>query len=113
MIPEYRRQGGAEAVMDFFLGQADSLSLECYLEGSELGTPLYLQKGFVLLERPVMSFPYHSSENQKDSRSKEWNRLVRGLHAEAVAIMWRPVKGEYEEGKTVLPWLGRPRMAKL
>ncbi|KAG6361120.1 hypothetical protein INS49_009344 [Diaporthe citri] len=113
VIPEYRRQGGAEAVMDFFLAQADSLSLECYLEGSELGTPLYLQKGFVLLERPVMSFRYYPSEDQKDSPSDEWNRLVRGLHAEAVAIMWRPVRGEYEEGKTVLPWVGRPRLAKL
>lgn len=99
--------------MDFFLDQADSLSLECYLEGSELGTPLYLQKGFVLLERPVMSFCYYPSGDQKDARSDEWDRLVRELHVEPIAIMWRPVKGEYEEGKTVLPWMGKPRMAKL
>lgn len=100
-------------MMDHFMGQADALSLECYLEGSVVGTPLYLQKGFVLLERPVMVFRHHPSEDQKDSQSEEWNRFVCGLHAEPVAIMWRPVKGEYEEGKTVLPWLGKPRMAKL
>lgn len=99
--------------MDFFLKQADSLSLECYLEGSEMGAPLYLQKGFVLLEVPVLSFRYYPSEGHKGSRSDEWDRLVRGLQAEPIAIMWRPVKGEYEEGRTVLPWVGTARLAKL
>lgn len=99
--------------MDYFMGKADALSLECYLEGSVVGTPLYLQKGFVLLERPVMVFSQYPPQDQKDSPSEEWKRFVSGLHAEPVAIMWRPVTGEYEEGKTVLPWLGKPRMAKL
>lgn len=112
MIPEYRRKGGAEAVMDFFLNRADSLSLECYLEGSEMGAPLYLQKGFLLLEYPVLSFRYYPSENQ-ESRSDEWDPLVRKLQEEPIAIMWRPIKGEYEKGKTVLPWVGNARLAKL
>lgn len=99
--------------MNWWLEQADILSLECFLEGSAIATPLYLQKGFVLLERPVMAFRHFPSKDEKELPSKEWKRLVHGLHVEPIAIMWRPVKGDYEEGKTVLPWLGRPRGSKL
>lgn len=113
MIPEYRHLGAAVEVMDYWLKQADALSLECFLEGSAIATPLYLKKGFVLLERPVMVFRRFPSNNGNESPSKEWDDLVCGLHSEPIAIMWRPVRGEYEEGKTVLPWLGKPRRAKL
>lgn len=101
--------------MDGWLGRADALSLECFLEGSAIATPLYLQKGFVLLERPVMVFHHSVSDSDKgqSAPSEEWTRLVQGLHSEPIAIMWRPVRGDYKEGQTVLPWIGQPRRARL
>ncbi|KAI5863059.1 hypothetical protein GGS23DRAFT_568038 [Durotheca rogersii] len=113
VLPAFRHLGAAAVVMDYFTEKADALSVECFLEGSAIGTPLYLQKGFVLLERPVMVFRYFARSDKEKIPSEEWIRLVRGLHAEPIAIMWRPVRGDYDEGKTVLPWVGRPREARL
>lgn len=100
-------------MMNLFMARADALSLEIYLEATAIATGIYLRKGFVLLERPVMVFRRYPSEDQRSRPSNEWNRLVCGLYMEPVAIMWRPARGEYEEGKTVLPWTGTPRMARL
>ncbi|SPQ21217.1 5484286f-38bf-46be-85b9-cb144f630e3b [Thermothielavioides terrestris] len=112
IMPAYRHLGAGAALLDFWLADVDRLGLESYLEGSVVATSLYLEKGFVLLERPVMVFRYFP-KNKSDAPSAEWPHLVRRLHAEPIAIMWRPAGGVYEEGKTVLPWVGKPRRAKL
>lgn len=107
-LPEYRHLGAAQLAMEFFLQQIDELGLETFLEGSSIGTPLYLKLGFVPIVKPVMVFT-----PPNEGLSEDWERTVRSLHAETICIMWRPPGGAYAEGKTVLPWIGKPRSIKL
>ncbi|KAI0169963.1 hypothetical protein GGR52DRAFT_552377 [Hypoxylon sp. FL1284] len=106
VLPEYRRTGAAMQLMDYWTHKIDELGLEAYLEGSFMGIPLYLKQGFVLVEHLTMVFHH-------DKPSPDWIRLVRDLQSRPVSIMWRPIDGKYAEGRTVLPWLGKPRQAKL
>lgn len=110
MLPTYRHLGAAQLVVDFWLRRADALGLECFLEGSSIGTPVYLKSGFVPIAKPVMVF---TPPKDDEEPSEDWVRLVRNLHTETISIMWRPVGGVYIEGKTVLPWEGKPRKLKL
>ncbi|KAI1307413.1 hypothetical protein F5Y03DRAFT_352171 [Xylaria venustula] len=106
VLPEYRQQGAAEALMEFWMASVDSLGVEAYLEASSLAASLYLKYGFVVIKYPTLTF--HSEEP-----SAEWLDLVHDMQSHPISIMWRPKGGKYVEGKTVLPWLGKPRMWKL
>jgi GNAT superfamily N-acetyltransferase len=107
VLPAYRNLGAAGVAMEFFLQEVDMLGLECFLEGSAIGTPVYLKCGFVPIVKPVMVF------TPPKEPSQDWFQLVRSLHAETITIMWRPTQGIYVEGSTVLPWEGKPRKLKL
>lgn len=109
MLPSYRHTGAAQYTMDYWLRATDALGLECFLEGSSIGTPVYLKSGFVPIVKPVMVF----TPPKDKEPSKDWVRLVRSLHAETISIMWRPPGGVYIEGQTALPWEGKPRLLKL
>lgn len=92
--------------MDYWTSKIDSLGIEAYLEASSLGSGLYLQYGFVVVEHPTLIF---HSENP----STDWLGLVRDIQSHPIAIMWRPKGGKYVEGRTIIPWLGKPRAHKL
>ncbi|KAI1116643.1 hypothetical protein F5Y14DRAFT_458702 [Nemania sp. NC0429] len=106
VLPEYRHKGAAEASMDYWMDKVDSLGIEAYLEASSLGVGLYLQYGFIVTEYPTLVF-------SSDNPSPDWLGLVRDIQSHPLAIMWRPKGGKYVEGKTVMPWQGTPRKAKL
>ncbi|TGO59602.1 hypothetical protein BOTNAR_0159g00010 [Botryotinia narcissicola] len=109
-LPKYRRLGAAQLALDFFLQKTDDLGLETFLEGSSIGTPLYLRSGYVPIVKPVIVF---TPPNQIKKPSEDWRNIVRSLHAETISIMWRPPGGVYTEGETILPWEGKPRRIKL
>ncbi|KAI1214202.1 uncharacterized protein F4807DRAFT_118050 [Annulohypoxylon truncatum] len=106
VLPEYRHTGVAAQFMDFFVKVVDKLGLEAYLEASSMSTSLYLKYGFVIIKYPTLVF-------HRDNPSPDWTRLVHDIQSHPISIMWRPKGGKYEEGKTILPWLGKPRQAKL
>ncbi|KAF2967230.1 hypothetical protein GQX73_g6332 [Xylaria multiplex] len=106
VLPEYRHKGGAEAVMNHWVGVVDDLGMEAYLEASSIAASVYLKFGFTIVEYPTLLF-------QREDPSTDWLRLVRDMQSHPIGIMWRPKGGKYSEGKTPLPWLGRPRSFKL
>ena len=106
-LPEYRKYGVGNLVGQHFTELIDRLGLECYLEGSPIGTPLYQKYGFVVVDFPIMRFKAYAHPRN------EWKQMVRELQATPISIMWRPIKGVYEEGKTALPWESEPQRAKL
>ncbi|KAI1453655.1 hypothetical protein F4805DRAFT_442650 [Annulohypoxylon moriforme] len=106
ILPEYRNSGAAAQVLDNFVGLIDKLGLEGYLEGSSMSTSLYLKYGFVAIKYPILIF-------HNDNPSPDWIRLVHDIQSHPISIMWRPKGGNYVEGKTILPWLGKPRQTKL
>ncbi|PHH90387.1 hypothetical protein CDD83_3837 [Cordyceps sp. RAO-2017] len=106
VLPDYRRGGAAAAVMNHWIEAVDKLGLEAYLESTAMSTALYLKSGFAIVEHPTMLF-------RRADPSQDWRRLVRQLQAQPIGIMWRPQRGGYAEGQTVLPWKGKPRRFKL
>ena len=105
-LPEYRNRGTGSLVLKWFTERVDELRVEAYLEGTAVGTPLYEEFGFVTIEHTKFRF-------RRDGPSEEWMRMVRELQSRPISIMWRPINAVYEEGKTALPWEGKPRAAKL
>ncbi|KAI1261144.1 hypothetical protein F5Y18DRAFT_431445 [Xylariaceae sp. FL1019] len=106
VVPQYRHQGAAEAFMEFCTKKIDALGVEAYLEASSSGSGLFSQFGFEPIEIPTLIF-------HPDNPSPDWVNLVRDIQSHPISIMWRAQGGEYVEGKTVLPWDGRPRKSKL
>ena len=86
--------------------QVDALGLETCLEGTPIATPLYEEWGFVKIAYVHMHF-------ERTKPSEEWKQLVHEMQSQPICIMWRPVGGLYTEGKTVIPWVGKARTAKL
>jgi len=108
VLPEYRQRNIGEVFFKWFTERVDELGLEAYLEGTQMGSNLYKRLGFVTIDR--VNFQFIPS---KANPSDEWKEIVHELKSEPVYIMWRPPFGIYEEGKTVIPWEGKPRSSKL
>ena len=89
-----------------FLRLTDVHQLESYAETTHLSRRLLERCGFVAVAYTEVKCPRaNPSENLK--------RLVRNLQQNPLCIMWRPAGGGYVEGKTILPWEGQPRRARL
>lgn len=91
--PAARNQGLGSILMQWGIEQADRLGLEGFIEGSDLGRPLYEKNGF----RQICETHPDISPNT-DSDSVEWEALRKyylpdGMHFHA---MWRPAKGCWE-----------------
>ncbi|CAG8978462.1 hypothetical protein HYALB_00012844 [Hymenoscyphus albidus] len=106
ILPEHRDRGIGDLILEFFVGLVDEKGLESYLEGTIMGTKLYQRWGFVTMSQVRLSF-------EKEDPSQEWKEIASELESEPVNIMWRPRGGVYKGGKTVIPWEGEPRKAKL
>ncbi|KAI5290176.1 hypothetical protein KEM52_000543 [Ascosphaera acerosa] len=74
-IPSARRTGVATRLLEWGVRRADELGLECYLEASSLGAPVYRKHGFVdgpvVLAEPVVPAGYGAAQRA------EWDALVR------------------------------------
>ncbi|KAI0866738.1 acyl-CoA N-acyltransferase [Xylaria cubensis] len=95
--PDYRRQGVGQQVMDWGKAKADELGLEFFLDATEAGRPLYEVNGFI----PIQENPNHP---QKENPDDKWTETEKKIGRFSLCLMWRPVGGKYEEGKTIKPW---------
>ena len=100
--PDYRNQGAAGLLVHWGTEQADKRGIEAYVEATYLGRSVYERYGFVMMHIAEMSF-------HRECPGEEWQRLVKDMHTNPIAIMWRPAGGRYIPGKTVIPWEGTPR----
>ncbi|KAI5307005.1 hypothetical protein KEM56_005678 [Ascosphaera pollenicola] len=91
-IPEHRRRGVAGKFLEWGLQKADELNLECYLEASTLGAPVYRRYGF--LDGPVALAEPKMPEGYTDEQKAEWEQYQKNQLPSASLEMWRPVKGE-------------------
>jgi hypothetical protein len=104
--PEYRTQSVGDALVTFCLQQIDEFDLEVFMETTRLSTGIALFHGFIIVGHTNMIF-------QAANPSPRWKRLVHDLQTNPISIVWRPVKGRYVEGETILPWEGQARAVKL
>ncbi|KAJ8119861.1 hypothetical protein ONZ43_g3281 [Nemania bipapillata] len=95
--PEYRRKGVAQKFMDWGMKKADEMGVEMFLDSTPVGKPLYEANQFITVKDNLM-IP------QMDSPDEAWEKLERQTGPVTFYLMWRPVGGKYEEGKTVFPW---------
>jgi hypothetical protein len=80
--------------------KADKLDLECWLEGSSMGKPLYERFGFQSLLKVAF-------DTEVPGASDEWRKCAHEMTPTAVYAMWRPKQGLWrlENGQEVgLPW---------
>ncbi|PKY07099.1 hypothetical protein P168DRAFT_279103 [Aspergillus campestris IBT 28561] len=105
-LPEYRSQGAGNLLLDEFLRIIDDHQLEAFGEVTHLSRHHLEKRGFVAIAYADVKCPRaNPSENLK--------RLVRNMQQHPLCIIWRPAGGGYVEGKTILPWEGQPRRARL
>jgi hypothetical protein len=86
--------------MDVGISRADGLNLECWMEASTMGKPLYEKFGF----RSLLKLAF---DNERIDASDEWRKCAHEMTPDAIFAMWRPKKGVWksEAGEqTKLPW---------
>ena len=95
--PEHRRRGVGTLLVEWGIKKADEVNVECFVESTDEGKPLYERHGFANINEfelnPTMSEP-----------GEEWRNVAEKLLPMHGYFMWRPINGQYEEGKTVIPW---------
>jgi GNAT superfamily N-acetyltransferase len=100
VIPSHRLRGVGSLLMDVGIGRADGLSLECWMEASAMGKPLYEKFGFQNLLK--LAF-----DNERSDASDEWRKCAHELTPPPIFAMWRPKRGllNSEDGKDMkMPW---------
>lgn len=98
--PAHRLCGIGSLLMTAGLNKADDLNLECWLEGSSMGKPLYEKFGF----RSLLKIAF---DTDLPDASDEWRKCAHEMTPAAVFAMWRPKRGMWtsEHGQEVgLPW---------
>ena len=83
--------------MDWSIEKADAEQLEYFLDSTPVGRPLYEANNFIYIKENV-NIP------ETESPDEEWKRIEDKVGPFTFWLMWRPVGGKYEEGKTVKPW---------
>ncbi|KAF2475866.1 uncharacterized protein BDR25DRAFT_379440 [Lindgomyces ingoldianus] len=103
VIPTHRRLGVGSLLMQHGIKRADSLSLECWLEASAMGRPLYEQFGFQSLFKIAF-------DTTRKNATDVWRKCEHEMTPAPFHAMWRPKQGVWEEeaegeGKEVkMPW---------
>ncbi|RYP19388.1 hypothetical protein DL765_003361 [Monosporascus sp. GIB2] len=95
--PDYRRRGVGQQLMDWGMKKADELGLELFLDSTPQGRPLYEANGFIYVEENVIT-------PTTDNPDEKWKETEDKVGPFTFWLMWRPVGGRYEEGKTAKPW---------
>ncbi|KAH8728982.1 hypothetical protein GQ44DRAFT_608047 [Phaeosphaeriaceae sp. PMI808] len=98
--PSYRLRGVGSLLMNAGISRADDLNLECWMEASAMGKPLYEKFGYQNLFRLTFD------TNVPDA-SDQWRKCAHELTPDPVFAMWRPKRGLWksEDGKDVkMPW---------
>lgn len=94
--PSHRRRGAGRLLVEWGTKKADELGVEAFVESTPDGRPLYESCGFVTMNgfelKPTLP-----------EETEELKKLQRDLHFSGY-FLWRPVRGVFEKGKTVVPW---------
>lgn len=86
--------------MDVGISRADDLNLECWMEASAMGKPLYEKFGY----RSLLKLAF---DNERKNASDEWMKCAHEMTPLPIYAMWRPRRGVWknEAGAEVqLPW---------
>ena len=83
--------------MGWGVEKAQEKGLEVFVEGTDLGRPLYESFGLT-----VMSVAHLDAYER--NMSDEWRKLEREILQMHFYFMWKPAEGVYQMGKTVVPW---------
>lgn len=83
--------------MNWGMAKADELGLEMFLDATPPGKPLYDSNGFVTVEENITA---PTTDNPDD----KWKETAEKACPFTFYLMWRPVGGKFEEGKTLKPW---------
>ena len=97
--PAHRLRGIGSLLMTVGILRADELDLECWMEASGMGRPLYEKFGF----QPLLKVAF---DNDKASASDEWKKCAHEMTPPAIFAMWRPKKSSEidSQGEVKLPW---------
>ncbi|KAI1875933.1 uncharacterized protein JN550_001429 [Neoarthrinium moseri] len=95
--PNYRRQGAAQQCLNWGMNKADEMGVEMFLDSTPVGKPLYEANKFHVIEKTVI-IP------QVDNPDEKWKEAEEKIGHSTWWLMWRPVRGHYEEGVTMKPW---------
>ncbi|KAI1347670.1 hypothetical protein F5Y01DRAFT_294503 [Xylaria sp. FL0043] len=96
--PTYRRRGVAQQFLSWGMRKADEMGVEMFLDATAVGKPLYEANNFVCIKENIVS-PDLGTETPVGA----WKELESQVGEIPFYLMWRPVKGRYVEGETVLP----------
>lgn len=86
--------------MDAGVSRADKLDLECWMEASSMGKPLYEKFGFESLFK--LGF-----DTEKPDASDEWRKCAHEMTPPPIFAMWRPKQGSRKSedgGEVRMPW---------
>ena len=99
VLPTHRRQGVGSLLMTVGISLADKLNLECWMEASGMGKPLYEKHDF----RSLFKIAF---DMEKNNASDLWRKAEHELTPPPVFAMWRPKAGswEVEGGQVKMPW---------
>ena len=79
------------------MNQARERNLETFIEGTDIGRPLYESFGLRVMYVDHL-------DSYRRNPSDEWRKLEHEILPQHWYFMWKPKDGVYEEGKTVVPW---------
>jgi|TARA_R110002003_G_scaffold172_1_gene14086 hypothetical protein len=86
--------------MNVGLARADGLDLECWMEASSMGKPLYEKFGF----KPLFKIAF---DNEPPNASDEWRKCAHEMTPPPIYAMWRPrrrLSADQQGGEVKWPW---------
>jgi GNAT superfamily N-acetyltransferase len=84
--PSHRLRGVGSLLMNVGILRADSLNLECWMEASTMGKPLYEKFGY----QSLLTLAFN---NERSDASDEWRKCAHEMTPPPIFAMWRPKRG--------------------
>ncbi|KAF3480077.1 uncharacterized protein GIQ15_05424 [Arthroderma uncinatum] len=101
-IPSYRRRGVGALFLQWGVDKADAMGLECWLDATDYGRPVYERYGFINVDDRHIESPM--PEGLSETEMKEFEAARAEMLPAHNSCMWRPKGGVYTEGVTEKPW---------
>lgn len=95
--PEHRLRGIGSLLMKAGIARAVELDLECWMEASAMGKPLYERFGF----QPLFKIAF---DTEKPNASDEWRKCAHEMTPGPFFAMWRPKQSANAALEVTMPW---------
>ncbi|KAL6710961.1 hypothetical protein ACN47E_006836 [Coniothyrium glycines] len=95
--PNHRLRGLGSLLMKVGIARAVELDLECWMEASAMGKPLYEKFGFQSLFKIAF-------DNEKVGASDEWRKCAHEMTPAPFYAMWRPKQSALAVQQIIMPW---------